>query len=43
MDFDPAAYLELHQDVRDAGIDPWHHYLHHGLHEGRRYKRDPAP
>jgi hypothetical protein len=37
--FDAAAYLERYPDVREAGLDPLHHYMYHGLLEqasGRR-------
>jgi hypothetical protein len=37
-DFDPARYLELHDDVRNAGMDPGLHYRQHGIREGRPYK-----
>ncbi|MGH8642385.1 MAG: phytanoyl-CoA dioxygenase family protein [Burkholderiales bacterium] len=37
-DFDGNGYLNLHPDVREAGLDPAHHYLKHGIWEGRRYK-----
>lgn len=33
--FDPAYYLSQYPDVREAGIDPLHHYLRHGWKEGR--------
>ncbi len=33
--FDPDWYLSTYQDVRMAGIEPLHHYLHHGGFEGR--------
>ena len=33
--FDARAYLAANPDVERAGIDPLHHYLEHGLHEGR--------
>jgi hypothetical protein len=35
--FDPEVYLSLHEDVRNAGVDPWLHFLLHGLREGRRF------
>lgn len=35
--FDPNTYLSLQPDVRDAGIDPWWHFLRHGLAEGRHF------
>jgi hypothetical protein len=37
-DFDPAVYLKLHPDVHAARIDPRHHYIWHGMLEGRPYK-----
>ena len=33
--FDSAFYLENNPDVREAGINPLHHYLVHGFREGR--------
>ncbi|CAB3765912.1 hypothetical protein B7G54_14015 [Burkholderia puraquae] len=36
-DFSAEAYLQLHPDVRAAGVDPAQHYLEHGKREGRRY------
>jgi hypothetical protein len=33
--FDPDAYLSLHPDLVDE--DPWRHFLHHGLPEGRQF------
>lgn len=38
-DFDPEIYLELHPDVKSAGVDPGRHYLEFGISEGRAYKR----
>jgi hypothetical protein len=35
--FDPAAYLEMNEDLRSAGVDPWAHFLSHGLREGRPF------
>lgn len=32
---DTSAYLDSYADVAAAGIDPLHHYLVHGVHEGR--------
>jgi hypothetical protein len=32
---DKAAYLNANPDVRVAGIDPAHHWLEHGIFEGR--------
>jgi hypothetical protein len=37
-DFDPDIYLNLHQDVKDGGMDPAKHYISYGLSEGRNYK-----
>lgn len=33
--FDGSAYLERYPDVAEAGMDPFSHYLLHGLMEGR--------
>ena len=33
--FDADFYLEMYPDVRDAGYDPYAHYLAHGKAEGR--------
>lgn len=40
-DFVGADYLELHPDVRAAGVDPARHYLEYGMREGRRYRPEP--
>lgn len=37
--FDEAWYLDRYPDVASQGMDPIHHYLVHGCHEGR----DPSP
>lgn len=37
--FDAKAYLELHPDVADEGIDPVLHYMLHGIGEGRTLVR----
>jgi len=37
-DFNPARYLKLHPDVKNAGMDPGGHYRQHGFREGRPYK-----
>ncbi len=37
-DFDAAAYLAIHKDVAEAGIDAAAHYLEYGRHEGRVYR-----
>lgn len=34
-DFDPELYLTLYPDLKAAGVDPHHHYQHHGRAEGR--------
>lgn len=36
---EPDAYLEMHQDVKDAGVDPVHHYCFAGINEGRAPSR----
>ncbi len=36
--FDPVWYLRTYDDVRKAGIDPWHHYSTSGKREGRQGK-----
>ncbi|MDE3750353.1 hypothetical protein [Methylobacterium radiotolerans] len=33
--FDSIYYLFWYPDVRAEGLDPLHHYLHHGWKEGR--------
>lgn len=33
--FDGRAYLQVNEDVRAAGADPWDHYQKHGRREGR--------
>jgi hypothetical protein len=38
-DFDPETYLELNPDVRAAKVDPYRHFLVHGIGERRRYRR----
>ena len=38
-DFRDDVYLELHEDVRRAGVNPREHYLKNGMAEGRAYKR----
>jgi hypothetical protein len=35
--FEPEVYLSLHGDVRAAGIDPWEHFVYHGLREARPF------
>ena len=39
-DFDDEAYLRMNADVREFGMDPRVHYLHHGWHEKRRWKAE---
>ena len=34
-EFDAEFYLRIYPDIAMAGIDPLHHYLNHGRHEGR--------
>lgn len=34
--FDGAAYLAHHPDVADAGVDPFVHFVMHGIGEGRQ-------
>ncbi len=38
-DFIAEVYLELHPDVKAAGVDPAKHYLEFGIREGRDYKK----
>lgn len=40
-DFDPAIYLKLNIDVREAGVDPARHYVEHGRAENRAYRFPP--
>lgn len=40
-DFDPDAYLKLHVDLREAGVDPVQHYIEHGRAEKRAYRFPP--
>ena len=37
-DFDPKIYLLLHEDVKEAGMDPVRHYLDFGINENRPYR-----
>jgi len=43
-DFDPNTYLELNPDVAEGGFSgeggAIRHWLNHGMHEGRQYKRN---
>lgn len=41
-DFDAAFYLAEYPDVRESGVDPYHHYREHGRAEGRLPRRPPA-
>lgn len=36
--FDKTLYLEIHQDVKSAGVDPFEHYLKFGRFENRRLR-----
>lgn len=38
VDFNVHRYLQLNLDVLKTGVNPYLHYLKHGLSEGRRYK-----
>ena len=38
-DFDASEYLRLNPDVQRSGADPVEHFLNHGRHERRRYRR----
>lgn len=42
-DFDAEAYLELHPDVKQSGIDPALHYIEFGQFEGRAYQAVEKP
>ena len=33
--FDPSFYLARYQDVREAGVDPFLHFVENGAFEGR--------
>lgn len=39
-DFDPAAYLLANPDLLMARVDPYRHFLDHGLDEGRSWRID---
>jgi len=41
-DFDPKVCLELHPDVKSAGVDPGLYYLEFGINEGQAYKRQSS-
>jgi len=34
--FDRAVYCAEYRDVADGGVDPFEHYIRHGINEGRR-------
>lgn len=36
-DFSAFSYLLCNLDIYEENIDPWGHYLHSGLAEGRQY------
>ena len=36
--FDHGTYLALNPDVKEAGLDPYQHYLEYGIKEGRRIR-----
>ena len=38
LDFDPDTYLLLNQDVKKSGVNPYVHYIRHGIKEGRKIK-----
>lgn len=40
--FRDAEYLALHPDIAAAGLNPREHFLKHGIHEGRQWKRETA-
>ena len=40
FEFDANVYLELNPDVKEAGVNPYQHYLEFGIKEGRRTQRD---
>lgn len=35
--FNPKRYLELNPDVKEAGVDPYRHFLEFGVKENRRF------
>jgi hypothetical protein len=35
--FNPERYLDLNPDVKRAGVDPYRHYVDHGIKEGRQF------
>ena len=34
-DFNASWYLKNNPDVKESGLDPYEHYINHGIHEGR--------
>ncbi len=36
-DFDARAYLSMNEDIKNAGLDPWKHFVEFGYSEGRRF------
>jgi hypothetical protein len=42
-DFDAEFYLNLHKDVKDAGLSAEQHYLAFGINEGRQFKSSEQP
>lgn len=36
--FDPLYYILLNPDLLDAQVDPYEHFIHHGMNEGRAWK-----
>lgn len=43
MAFDANWYLSQYPDVRNAGMDPYQHYLSYGQYEGRQPSANAAP
>lgn len=41
--FQPETYIDLYDDIRAAGIDPFQHYITHGWCEERKPMRDFDP
>ena len=40
FNFDPEFYLNMHEDVRDSGMDPYKHFLQYGIYEKRTFTYD---
>lgn len=38
--FDPDVYISLYPDVSGEHVDPFRHYILHGIQEGRRISKD---